>query len=326
MKIDFRKFAQGLAMRDGLQALEPAIEKEVIHYEILQSLSRHGLLNSLTFQGGTCLRLCYASERYSEDLDFAAGNQFDQIDLDAFTRALRADLLKAYDVSVRVKEPKVVQDFSGVGMRRWTVVVDTASERPDIPAQRIKLEVASVPSHTSVIRQVTMNYSDLPASYGQTLVRCQSLGEIMADKLIFFAATDGYIRHRDLWDIPWLSMLPQTNKAEVPTLVQWKHGEYGCDRPLASMLAIGCLRAQREMEGPLFQGQMRRFLSPETYERTVADKDYRSVMLQRVTSAYENVAKVLELEDEVERELCRHSTDALEHSVNGAGLMRGKTI
>ena len=37
---------------------------------ILREISRAGLLTSLTFINGTCLRSCYGSNRLSEDLDF----------------------------------------------------------------------------------------------------------------------------------------------------------------------------------------------------------------------------------------------------------------
>ena len=290
MKIDFRSFAQGIAEENGLESLEPVIEKEIVHYEILQSLSTHGLLDRLTFQGGTCLRLCYGSQRYSEDLDFTAGSSFDTLDLDAFGKALRGDLMKAYDVSVRVRDPKTVKELVGVGMRRWTIVVDTAAERPDLPSQRIKLEIASVPSYTSDVRQIRSNYPGLPASYGQTLVRCQTPEEIMADKLVSFANTKEHIRYRDMWDIPWLAALPEFDEAAVAELVERKHKDYGCSLPLMNLLTLGQERAENEIESIRFINQMRRFLPSPTFDRTIAVRDYRMAMLDRICRAYRNTA------------------------------------
>ena len=54
--------------------MRPVIEKEILHYDILFCLDQAGLLKDLVFQGGTCLRLCYGANRFSEDLDFAGGN------------------------------------------------------------------------------------------------------------------------------------------------------------------------------------------------------------------------------------------------------------
>ncbi len=42
--------------------------------------------------------------------------------------------------------------------------------------------------------------------YDDLTIRCQTLEEILADKLISFSATDTHIRHRDLWDIPGSSV------------------------------------------------------------------------------------------------------------------------
>lgn len=202
MLIDLEEVASDIASKVDGARLTPVIEKEIIHYEIIRSLGRNGLLRDITFQGGTSLRLCYGSQRYSEDLDFVAGDRFDSLPLDDFSKTLRSDLLKSYDTEVSVREPKVVNDFDGVGMRRWTVSVNTNIARPDLPKQRIKLEIASVPAHTSTIRRVAVNYPELAGMYDDLTIRCQTLEEILADKLISFSATDTHIRHRDLWDIP----------------------------------------------------------------------------------------------------------------------------
>lgn len=161
MLIDLEELAGNIASKVDGARLTPVIEKEIVHYEIIRSLGRNDLLRDITFQGGTSLRLCYGSLRYSEDLDFVAGDKFDSLPLDDFSKTLRSDLLKSYDTEVSVREPKVVNDFDGVGMRRWTVSVNTNIARPDLPKQRIKLEIASVPAHTSTIRRVAVNYPEL---------------------------------------------------------------------------------------------------------------------------------------------------------------------
>lgn len=173
MLIDLEELAGNIASKVNGARLTPVIEKEIVHYEIIRSLGRNDLLRDITFQGGTSLRLCYGSLRYSEDLDFVAGDKFDSLPLDDFSKTLRSDLLKSYDTEVSVREPKVVNDFDGVGMRRWTVSVNTNIARPDLPKQRIKLEIASVPAHTSTIRRVAVNYPELDGMYDNLTIRCQ---------------------------------------------------------------------------------------------------------------------------------------------------------
>ena len=74
MLIDLEELAGEIASKVDGAGITPVIEKEIVHYEIIRSLGRNGLLQDITFQGGTSLRLCYGSQRYSEDLDFVAGD------------------------------------------------------------------------------------------------------------------------------------------------------------------------------------------------------------------------------------------------------------
>ena len=67
---------EALRSRGDLTTLRPVVEKELLHHDILRELSGAGLLTSLTFIGGTCLRACYGSPRLSEDLDFTGGSGF----------------------------------------------------------------------------------------------------------------------------------------------------------------------------------------------------------------------------------------------------------
>ncbi len=67
---DFMRYVRDVVARNGLGSLQAVVAKELLHYEIFGALAGEGLLSTLAFQGGTCLRLFYGSSRYSEDLDF----------------------------------------------------------------------------------------------------------------------------------------------------------------------------------------------------------------------------------------------------------------
>ena len=140
MAIDFKKFAENVARRGEVEALLPIVEKELIHYDIIRALDESRWLDGLTFQGGTCLRLCYGAVRYSEDLDFTTALDLEESDLAGFRELLSDSLRSKYDVGVRVKDPKKIKHFEGGGsMKRWQVVVDTAPARPDLTYQKIKI-------------------------------------------------------------------------------------------------------------------------------------------------------------------------------------------
>lgn len=286
-KLDLEGLAARIAQQGTLDAMRPVIEKELIHYEILDSLDRQGALSLIAFQGGTCLRLCYDGVRYSEDLDFAAGENFDRIDMDSIAAQLKSDLEARFDVSVHASSStKKTASPNGVGMKKRWIVVDTAPERPDLPSQHVKVEVASVPAHTREVRMLSLHYPDLPQSYAMTLVACQSTTEILADKILSFADSLNRIRYRDLWDIPWLMQLPNVDKGLTGKLVVAKHGDYACETPIATMLEEGGARAQETLRSAEFAKEMRRFIPQDVYERTVGRPSYLELMGQRIAEAY----------------------------------------
>lgn len=126
---DYKAMAAGIVLAggEGMGNLLPVVEKELLHYRILDAMMREGFFSSLVFQGGTSLRLCHGSPRYSEDLDFAGGTSFDMDTLKGLGSCI-SDSLSGMgdDVTVRVKEPR--PDADGL-TRRWRIAIRTAGQR-----------------------------------------------------------------------------------------------------------------------------------------------------------------------------------------------------
>ena len=97
-------------------------------------------------------------------------------------------------------------------------------------------------AHTSTIRRVAVNYPELDGMYDNLTIRCQTLEEILADKLISFSATDTHIRHRDLWDIPWIVRAQEIDFSAVAALVGRKHSTTAAPPP-CQLIAVGVQRA-----------------------------------------------------------------------------------
>ena len=157
---DYKAMAAGIVLAggEGMGNLLPVVEKELLHYRILDAMMREGFFSSLVFQGGTSLRLCHGSPRYSEDLDFAGGPSFDMDTLKGLGSCI-SDSLSGMgdDVTVRVKEPR--PDADGL-TRRWRIAIRTAGQRKDLPSQTIKLEVASIRSLCGILPQYGI--TDMP--------------------------------------------------------------------------------------------------------------------------------------------------------------------
>lgn len=90
MAFDYKAVAAGIARSEGMGALLPVVEKELLHYRILSAMQDGGFFGPIVFQGGTSLRLCHGSPRYSEDLDFAGGTGFGVDDLRGLGECVRS--------------------------------------------------------------------------------------------------------------------------------------------------------------------------------------------------------------------------------------------
>ncbi|MCY4476948.1 MAG: nucleotidyl transferase AbiEii/AbiGii toxin family protein [Gammaproteobacteria bacterium] len=252
------------AMQDRQVAhMRAVIQKELLHYDILYCLEQANLLGELVFQGGTSLRLCYGADRYSEDLDFAGGQDFSSAQFAVLKDRVETQVGGRYGLEVTVKEPKPHKSSrSGVNVDQWRVSIVTNPGRSDAPKQRIHIEIADVPAYTSEVRKLRANYEFLPDGYTDLLVVVESLDEIMADKLLALAASRKRVRHRDIWDLAWL----RQRGAEVrPDLVKRKVADYGVEAYPALMDAL-IEKVPSIIGGKPFREEMKRFLPEDRYQ------------------------------------------------------------
>lgn len=175
-------------------------------------------------------------------------------------------------------------------------------------------------AHTSTIRRVAVNYPELDGMYDDLTIRCQTLEEILADKLILFSATDSHIRHRDLWDIPWIIRAQEIDFPAVAALVAAKHDDYRCPVPLASMIATGTQRARVCYADGSFTGLMQRFLSPAVLNRTHDFDNHCNALNTIVEKCFGRVATSLGISNEVERARRRLATEISSESISAAGM------
>ena len=278
-----------LAMRDpNLANMRPVIEKEIIHFDLLFVLDQEGLLNDLVFQGGTAVRLCYGGKRFSEDLDFAGGVDFSSTRLAQMKDCILDYLSTRSGVEVSVKEPKSLRKepaYSERNVDMWQIAITTSPERPDLPRQRVKLEVANIPAYTSVPQALIRTYDFLPDGYEDLLIMTEDKSEIMADKLVSLPATQKYVRHRDIWDLAYLS---QEKAVARPDLVLSKIRDYQIEGYGAKLEAI-IGRLPEIIRGKSFRDEMNRFLPVDVIERTLAKEKFTEFLHSRVLSLLEQV-------------------------------------
>lgn len=269
----------------SLAGMETTVEKELLHYDIMAALSQSGLLTKLTFQGGTCLRMAYGSQRLSEDLDFVGGVDFSPEDYQNLAQVLIDYFKPRYGLDIKVKTPKE-RSFSSksVGVGRWMVAIETQPQIKNLPKQKIKLEIANVPSYTRNIKAIKLNYASLQAGLSTVLVHCESEEEILADKIVALCLRS-FIKARDLWD---MVMLTQQGIKVNEAWVKAKFTDYQ-----SSEIPVLCLQ-NRINELPKywlsgkFEQEMRRFLPREKLQETFEQVGFMEYFIATINELLKN--------------------------------------
>jgi predicted nucleotidyltransferase component of viral defense system len=266
MSLFDRLVDEAVQSRADLAPLRPVVEKELLHHDILREMSAAGLLDGLTFIGGTCLRACYGSVRLSEDLDFTGGSSFERSDLAALGRVLVDRLEARYGLPVKDSDPVK----TGSQVSTWKLTVETRPDRKDRPAQRIHLDICAIPSHDPRPMMLRNLYGiDLGTS--GLILQAQSREEIMADKIVALAFRPNRLKNRDLWDLGWLVQQGiELPSALIPLKIR-DHRRTGEDFSAQLRSRIKELSTRSACRED-FRREMQRFL-PASIVRDTVDKD-----------------------------------------------------
>lgn len=290
---DFNQLVAIAMQQTSYAHMRPVIMKELLHYDILYCLEDNGLLDQLTFQGGTALRLCYGGFRFSEDLDFVGGDNFSSTQLVDIKQCLEHYIGNRYGLDIEVKEPKELAklpQYKDIKVNKWQVKITTEPERRDIPTQKIKLEIANVPPYSSVPRNLTRNYDFLPDGYSDVIIMTESLDEIMADKLVALVACQRYIRHRDIWDLRWLKQQGAKVNANYirAKIADYKEKDY--QQKLGALIE----RLDDIVRGGEFVQEISRFIPMAVQQRTLLKDKFLELLVIENKALLNEVRRVIE--------------------------------
>lgn len=190
------------AMRNNpdVIGMDDVVEKEILHHHLLNLLHREGFLVDLTFMGGTALRLCYNSNRLSEDLVFAGGEHFRPEQFKGLARHIESYFQNVVGLEVSAREPRLVKGDTST----WKVTIIKYPDRKDLPAQKVHLDVCAYPSLDPEYLPVKNHYQIQSPVTGLP-IQVESIKEILCDKMVAFAYRERRIKPRDIWDLGWLS-------------------------------------------------------------------------------------------------------------------------
>ena len=281
-----------------LRGCLPAIEKELLHLEILRAMHDAGHLRKLTFKGGTCLRLCHGGQRLSEDLDFSGGANFQPGFLRNIEDVLRTRIGQAYGLEVTVAPPKLA-DGKGRTANRWVarVVTRPASKRALLGVQRIKIEIDGNDAQPDAAPVPLRHpHGTLVGDSPPFPVWATSMADICSDKMIAYPMSvlnRSNPRHRDAWDMAWLA----SRLGDTPSLAgraASKASAWGLGSELQKALRITAERSADLIESEGFRATMRRFLPLNLAEHTLNDPEYRQMLALTVREFCNATLKALD--------------------------------
>lgn len=281
---------EAVSNQQDLSSLRVVVEKELLHHDILREMSTSGFLDNLTFIGGTCLRACYGSSRLSEDLDFTGGKTFKRETLSSLGSVLVQRLEAKYGLKVTVDEP--YKDSGNVDT--WKMKVITHPARKMLPAQKINIDICSLPSYDKR-PMMLRNIYGIEMGTSSLILQAQSREEIFADKMIALALRANRIKNRDLWDIVWLRQ--QGIVLPVHLLSQKvQDRNISADRFLELLSQRRLLLEQDKTVHQDFVNEMKRFLPVKIVRETVLNADFWAFLLGIVRDECRNVTGALKQE------------------------------
>lgn len=183
----------------SVQEEENAI-REIMQEVVLGALSRTEFFKHAAFQGGTCLRIVYGLERFSEDLDFVLIQREKAFNLNKYLDGLDEEL-KAYGFDCSLKDRKdmavtvqkqFVKDNSLVKLLHF----QHFKPGKDTKNIRIKFEVDTNPPSGS---KFETKFHDFPYTYEIALQDMKSLFASKSHALLCRT----YVKGRDWYDFLW---------------------------------------------------------------------------------------------------------------------------
>ncbi len=217
-----------------MQTLVPVITKELYHYAILSTMREGGLSRlQLVFQGGTSLRLCHRSPRYSEGPGLRR------------RQGLRTGVLRRDGQGDRTQSSPQCPRFQRRDPRpqvrgAWS----TGGASASVP--RAAHEGHAQPDHQTrgrrhpaydpYPRPLRINYRRLYGLFDRIPITVESLDEIMADKMLSYVAAN-HMRYRDLWDMGWIGAKRLSDRSNVWDMLDRKQDDYSEKPDWASRLS-----------------------------------------------------------------------------------------
>ena len=171
---------------------------EVNQQIILAGLYNGGFFNHAAFYGGTCLRIFYGLQRFSEDMDFSLLTPNERFDFTQYFQPIIDQFaLVGRDVEIKKKDKKSFGKVESAFLKDNTDVFDVTFQTEK--TIKIKIEVDTQPPMKFNTEQKLLL---LPESF---MTRCFTLPDLFAGKMhaLVYRAWKNRVKGRDWYDFEW---------------------------------------------------------------------------------------------------------------------------
>jgi predicted nucleotidyltransferase component of viral defense system len=178
-------------------------EKQNAQHEVMQEIAlaglyRAGFFDCAAFYGGTCLRIFYGMQRFSEDMDFSLLRADENFRLENYFDAIIAEFkATGREVSITRKEKKTQTNVKSAFLKDTTEIYNLQfSTEKNV---KIKIEVDTQPPAGFATEHKLLM---LPFSF---MVRCYTLPDLYAGKMhaLLFRNWKNRVKGRDWYDFEW---------------------------------------------------------------------------------------------------------------------------
>ncbi|MDD2411374.1 MAG: nucleotidyl transferase AbiEii/AbiGii toxin family protein [Bacteroidales bacterium] len=172
--------------------------REIMQEITLAGLYRGGFFNKAAFYGGTCLRIFYKLDRFSEDLDFSLLQSDLDFKFEPYFKSVIAEFAAlGIDVEIAQKQKTHVSNIESAFLKQTTPIYTLQIH--DKKKIKIKFEVDTNPPMGFEIENKLLLQ---PFSF---YVSCFTLSDLFAGKMhaLLFRQWKSRVKGRDWYDFEW---------------------------------------------------------------------------------------------------------------------------
>ncbi len=177
--------------------------REIMQEIALAGLYRGGFFNKAAFYGGTCLRIFYGLDRFSEDLDFSLLETNSDFSLEPFFKSIMDEFNSmGFEIEISRKNKSKSTAIESAFLKKNSSIYDLKIQNRKTSVARslkIKFEVDKEPPlGFETEDKLLVN----PYSF---YVKCFSLSDLFAGKMhaLLFRKWKNRVKGRDWYDFAW---------------------------------------------------------------------------------------------------------------------------